>query len=128
MLMEKRNGRVTLSFVNKPLEFISYQFGDAEALKNDNDESIKKTFRIMKNRKFSDVHSQKGGSEQPKEGKAGQAEEEEAGGRPTDWQRRSSRSSKRTCSRTSRRSTTFSKSAERRSSERTSARSPCATI
>jgi hypothetical protein len=65
--MEKKNGKLTLSYVNKPLEFISYEFNDHEIQKTLNDESIKKTFKIMKNRKFSNTNTEKN-KEESKDG------------------------------------------------------------
>ena len=70
---------MTLSFVNKPLEFISYHFENMDQQKNENDESIKKTFKIMKNRKFSDKEKSKETSKKTEkdENKNEEPEEEE---------------------------------------------------
>ena len=83
--MEKKNGKVTLSFVNKPLEFIGYEFKGHEIRKTINDENIKKTLKIMKNRKFSSTNQGKtknpdqkdGQSDDPKNKKNEEKKEEE---------------------------------------------------
>ena len=57
--MEKKGNQVTLRYVNKPLEFFSHEFEDLEEQKIQNEESIKKTLKVMKNRNFSETQAAK---------------------------------------------------------------------
>ena len=86
LLVERRGDNVSMSFVYKPLEFIKYEFEKGEGQVAQQEDNIKTTWKMMKNRKYSSKNTQgtgkggkKSGATGKKNGAAGAQSEDDDG-------------------------------------------------